>query len=359
MSVAPRGLCLGVLLLAVPAAAAETMRIAMAAPAASVTIEGAQLAWGADSDDAEYVPLALRRVDVRLADGKLTVDGAPLPIAAVRFRDTSGAPLLANGVRVRGDVVVLPQKRALLAVNVLPLEDYLEGVIGSEMPKSFPPEALKAQAIAARTYALHRKLSQLERPYYVESSVISQVYRGLAAADPRTREAVEATRGQVLTFQLQPIEAYFHASCGGTTESGQDALGREQPYLKPVQCPCGRLASSHWHLELRAAELGAAPGAKAALAVEERTRTGRARRVQLGGRSLDAVRLRERLGYMRLKSLAFEVTPTKGGVAVEGRGFGHGAGLCQWGARLLAEDGWGAERILAHYYPGAELQTLY
>ncbi len=354
-----RALALGVLLLAGGARAAETMRIAMAAPAAAITLEGEQLTWGEDADDARYVPLPLRRVQVRLKEGKLEVDGAALPVHAVRFRDAASGALTAGGVKVRGDVVVLPHRKGLLAVNVLPLEDYLVGVIGSEMPKSFPLEALKAQAIAARTYALHRKLSQLDRPYYVESSVISQVYRGLAADDPRTREAIAATAGQVLTFQLQPIEAYFHASCGGATESGGDALGRDLPYLRSVTCPCAKLASSHWHLELGSTELAAAGGAKGGLTVQERTRSGRARKVQVGTRPLDAVRLRERVGYMKLKSLAFDVTPTKSGVRLDGRGFGHGAGLCQWGARLLADDGWSAERILAHYYPGADLQTLY
>lgn len=342
--------------------AAETMRIAVGPESARLVLEGEGLRVGADADDAKYEPFASSRVTLSLSAGRLMVEGEPSPAPALRFRsgdDGSGA-ISVNGTRVKGDVVVVLGKSQLAAVNVLGLEDYLVGVIGSEMPKSFPPEALKAQAIAARTYALNKKLEQYGQPYHLGSSVISQVYKGLDAEDPRTREAVESTRGVVMTWQLQPIEAYFHASCGGRTESGGDALGRDLPYLQPVDCPCGRLPTSHWTLNLKAADLkplGAAKGA--GLKVQGRSPTGRARRVEVGTRSMDAVTFRERIGYMKLKSLNFEVEKSRDGWTVEGLGFGHGAGLCQWGARVYAEKGWDYRKILLHYYPGVELQSLY
>lgn len=348
--------------LSLSAWAAETMRIAVGPEATSVTVEGESLRVGADADDARYEPFSANRVTVKWVRGALSVDGQPVPGEALRFRsmDDGRGRLSVNSVRVRGDVVVTRGKSALVAVNVLPLEDYLVGVIGSEMPKSFPPEALKAQAVAARTYALHKKLEQLGQPYYLGSSVISQVYRGLDAEDARTHEAVESTRGIVMTWQLQPIEAYFHSSCGGRTESGLDALGRALPYLQPVDCPCGRLPSSHWTLQVKPTELAALSGAKkSTLRVQGRSPTGRVRRVDVGPRSFDAVTFRERLGYMRLKSLHFEVSKARDGWTLDGQGFGHGAGLCQWGARLYAEKGWDWTRILSHYYPGVEFQTLY
>jgi stage II sporulation protein D len=276
----------------------------------------------------------------------------------VRFR-AEGA-LTVNGVRVEGDVVVLAGRSGLQAVNVLPLESYLEGVLGGEMPPSFPPEALRAQAVAARTYALSKKLEQYDQPFHLGSSVLSQVYRGLAAVDPRTQDAVRATRGLVLTWMLQPIEAYFHASCGGRTESGLDALGRDLPYLRSVDCPCGHLAQSRWSLTISPTELTALGAPRSAsVKVQGRSPTGRARSVALGPRTVDAVWFRERLGYGRLRSLTFDVTPDSHGWRFQGQGFGHGAGLCQWGARAYAERGWDFRRILLHYYPGTELQTLY
>lgn len=350
------------LFLALPAFAAETMRIAVGPESSKVTIEGDALRVGADSDEAVYEPFSTTKVTLTLVGGKLQVEGEPSPAAALRFRSgTDGAGVIqVNGVRVKGDVVVLFGKSQLAAVNVLPLEDYLVGVLGSEMPKSFPTEALKAQAVAARTYALNKKLEQYGQPFHLGSSVISQVYKGLDVEDPRTREAVESTRGLVMTWQLQPIEAYFHASCGGRTENGVDALGRDLPYLQAVDCPCGRLPTSHWTLNLKPADLkplGAAKGGP--IKVQGRSATGRAQRVEVGSRSITAVSFRERIGYMKLKSLKFEIEKSRDGWTLAGDGFGHGAGMCQWGARVYAEKGWDFQKILLHYYPGVELQTLY
>jgi stage II sporulation protein D len=333
---------------------AETMRIAVGPESSKVTLEGEALRVGPDDDEAKFEPFTSTTVTVTestLPDGR-----------ALRFRsgaDASGV-ITVNGVRVKGDVVVTLGKSQLAAVNVIPLEDYLVGVLGSEMPKSFPEEALKAQAVAARTYALNKKLEQYGQPFHLGSSVISQVYKGLDVEDPRTRDAVEATRGMVLTWQLQPIEAYFHASCGGRTENGVDALGRDLPYLKAVDCPCAKLPTSSWSLDLKPGDLKAFGGTKSsAIHVQGRSPTGRARRVEVGARSIDAVTFRERIGYMKLKSLQFEIEKAPGGWKIEGHGFGHGAGMCQWGARVYAEKGWGFEKILMHYYPGTELQTLY
>jgi stage II sporulation protein D len=351
------------LCLASSAFAAETMRIAVGPESSRIVVAGEALRVGADSDDATYEPFTASRVTLTLQNGRLFVEGEPSPAQALRFRsgNEGSGVIQVNGTRVKGDLVVVFGKNSLAAVNVLGLEDYLVGVIGSEMPKSFPLEALKAQAIAARTYALNKKLEQYSQPYHLGSSVISQVYKGLDAEDPRTREAVESTRGMVMTWQLQPIEAYFHASCGGRTESGLDALGRDLPYLQPVDCPCAKLPTSHWTLKLKPADLKplGVSSASTPLKVQGRSPTGRARRVEVGTRSVDAVTFRERIGYMKLKSLDFSVDKSRDGWTIDGHGFGHGAGLCQWGARMYAEKGWGFEKILQHYYPGVELQTLY
>ncbi len=357
-------------LLCLPAGAAETMRVQMGAAVQTAQIEGEELATGEDSEDARFLGVAAGKLVVGRSNGKLTVNGQAVFGDAMRFRAgllgrdagvPGDRPLKVNGMVVRGDVVAVLLPGGVLLVNVLPLEDYLVGVLGSEMPRSFPLEALKAQAVAARTYALQKKLEQYGQPFHLGSGVISQVYGGLKAEDPRTREAVEATRGLVLTFDLQPIEAYFHSSCGGETESGANALGRDLPYLKAVSCPCGKLPSSQWSMRVSNEELKSALGmAAAGMKVEARTATGRVKRIHFGSnRSLDAVTFRERLGYTRLKSLKFELESNSSGWAIHGQGFGHGAGMCQWGSKVLAEGGQNFRQILAHYYPGTELQVLY
>ena len=351
------------LLSSFPAWAVETMRIAMGEVVhGEVRVGGKGLSFGSDTEDASFSPLDRDGAVVRRRGARLELNGAPLLGSAVRFRAGAETEALRAGtMQVRGDVVVRLYKDGLQLINVIPLEDYLAAVLGSEMPVSFPPEALKAQAVAARTYALRKKLDTYGAPFHMGSSVLHQVYGGLNREDPRTRVAVEATRGEVLTHELDPIEAYFHASCGGRTESGWDALQRDLPYLQAVDCPCGRLPASRWSATVSDAELRAALGQSAeGFRVTSRTDTHRVNRVTTpGGASLDGVLFRRKLGYTRLKSLDFDVERTPAGWHFEGRGYGHGAGLCQWGAKALADSGMSYRDILQHYYPGTELQQLY
>ncbi|HET8540933.1 MAG TPA: SpoIID/LytB domain-containing protein [Anaeromyxobacter sp.] len=252
-------------------------------------------------------------------------------------------------------------------VKDLRLEDYVAGVVSGEMPASFPPEALKAQAVAARSSALTRKIEAQAagRAFDIGTGVLHQVWaeRPSAAA----RAAAEATAGEVLVSGREPVEAYFHAACGGRTEGGLAALGRDLPYLAPVECgKCGGAPGVAWKVRVGAADLARAAGLAAgagAARVATRTATGRAERVEVaaGGRTaaVAAVDLRQRLGFDRLPSLAFDVRGEGGGFVLEGRGRGHGAGLCQWGAAALAREGLGYREILARYYPGTDVVRMY
>ncbi|SEU17864.1 SpoIID/LytB domain-containing protein [Stigmatella erecta] len=358
------------LLVSAPAFALETMRIAMSEAGAEVQVSGQGLSSGADTEEATFQPLGTRQALVRRRGKKLEVNGVAVAGSSVRFRaglETPGdgasreKPLKAGGMEVRGDVVVRLYREGLQLINVIPLEEYLAAVLGSEMPVSFPPEALKAQAVAARTYALQKKLEAYGSSFYLGSSVLHQVYGGVNREDPRTLAAVEATRGEVLTYELAPIEAYFHASCGGRTESGLAALQRDLPYLQPAECPCGRLPASRWSATVSRSELQSAlGGSPSGFRISGRTGTRRASRVATSeGLTMDGPRFRQRLGYTKLKSLDFEVEETSHGYHFTGRGYGHGAGLCQWGAKALADGGRNYRDILSHYYPGTDLQQLY
>jgi stage II sporulation protein D len=362
---------LAALLYAPTALGLETVRIAIGAGEQAVRICGEALAYGPDNEDARFVPAQGTCVEVRAAAGRITLDTVPWLGEAVRFRAGEGTArdagiggeraIRAGDVEVRGDVVAVVAGQRLTVVNVISLEDYVAAVLGSEMPKQFPDEALEAQAVATRTYALFKKLNAYGATFHLGSSVIHQVYEGVDREDARTRAAADATRGEVLTYELAPIEAYFHGSCGGQTETGLAALLRDLPYLQSVDCPCGELPQTRWSAVLRLDELQREfPGADR-LEVLSRTATGRAKRVRLSAaQSVDAVELRQRLGYSRVKNLSFTVSRARdGAISLEGKGSGHGAGLCQWGAKALADQGLGYREILAHYYPGAELQQLY
>jgi stage II sporulation protein D len=270
---------------------------------------------------------------------------------------------------VLSTVAVVERNGDLLRlIEELPLDDYVAGVLSGELPSTFPAEAQKAQAVAARSYALVKKIEAevAGRSFHLGANVLSLVYAG-AAPTPAARAAAAATRGEVLVQGNEPVEAYFHSACGGRTERGLDALGRDLPYL--VSVPCGRCndaRGARWTFTRSGAELGKALGMGApvtSLKVTELTGSGRVSRleVQAGGArsALAAVDLRQRLGWTRLPSLAFEVREKGGAFTFTGRGQGHGAGLCQWGAAGLAREGKGYRDILRTYYPGTELARLY
>jgi stage II sporulation protein D len=299
--------------------------------------------------------------------------GGPRSRATGRLRPAVGALaalLAAGGAAVPATAAAEHRIRVQTSRGVveLALEEYVAGVVSAEMPASFPPEALKAQAVAARSYALTRKMDArvAGRAFDIGSGVLAQVWTerpsaaGLAAAS--------ATAGEVLVLGVDPVEAYFHSTCGGRTEAGLAALGRDLPYLVAVDCGrCEKAPRARWRLEVPAAELGRIAGFGGAAAtrarVVSRTASGRAERVSIeAGRrnvTLTATDLRQRLGWSRLPSVAFDVRAENGAFAFEGRGHGHGSGLCQWGAAGLAREGQGYREILGRYYPGTEIVRMY
>jgi stage II sporulation protein D len=349
-----------------PAAAEEVIRIAVARGATEVRLSGGGLMAASLADDTRPLDLAGDRAVVRLEGDELKLDGNTVEGPGVVFAALRTVHL---GQReLAGEVQVRRAERGLAVVDVLPLEEYVALVTSAEMPASFPAEALKAQAVAARTFALARKLEARAegRDYDLGATVLDQVYPG-QGGNARAAAAAQATAGEVLVFDHRPIEAYFHSTCGGRTERGADALGRDLPYLASVPCnQCRAAPRFRWSAQVSAAEMAricGLSGQATSVRIVERSSSGRAARVEVwaGTRRvrMTAVDLRQRLGYERLYSLAFEVRAGRDGFLFEGKGSGHGAGLCQWGAAGRARAGEDYRRILASYYRGTELVKIY
>ncbi len=265
----------------------------------------------------------------------------------------------------------------LIAINELPFEEYLYGVVPGEMPPAWPLEALKAQAVAARTYTASRLGSRPERGYDVKPTVEDQVYGGLAVEATGSTEAVDQTRGRILTYSGEPIQAYYCAGAGGYTEGAEAVQGFERkvpgrrpggyPYLQPV--PDFDWDSPRWlwvvnvprdELRAKLVAKGVDVGGIRRVEISERSYSGRARWIQvvgdLGRREITGPQFRFALG---LNSTLFSLTATPdGSFQIVGRGWGHGVGMSQWGARKLAEWGYDYEDILGYYYPGAALELL-
>ncbi|MGE0706498.1 MAG: SpoIID/LytB domain-containing protein [Planctomycetota bacterium] len=283
-------------------------------------------------------------------------------------RGVGPAPAFGLGDRrYRGELRLarLPDGR-VRAINVVELEDYLAGVIGHEMPLSWSDEALKAQAIASRSYAV-RELKP-GREYDLERDTRSQVYRGLMAEDARARDLVEATRGLVIKHQGQVVVAYFHSTCGGDTVPASwvfDWVKEDTPPLMGASdCRCQ--ASKYYRWE-QVVDLAQVKGLTVALPlkelrIEHHPRGGYVSRVTLVGaqgrtQAWQGYAARSRFG---LRAPAFEGALTDGGrkARFQGRGWGHGVGLCQWGAQGFSLEGWSAEQILQHFYPGVTVEPL-
>ncbi|MEB3317430.1 MAG: SpoIID/LytB domain-containing protein [Cyanobacteriota bacterium] len=343
-----------------------------------------------------------------------------IPLQELRVEPLDGRSLLVlKQRRYRGLLLLRPQGEGVQAINRLPLESYLLGVIGSEMPQSWPLAALRAQAIASRTYALQQL--RPAAPYDLKATVASQVYKGVESESPSVREAVASTQDQVLMHGDRLINAVFHSSSGGQTENSGDLWSRQLPYLVSVPDDDGISPVSRWEQTITPEGLRRAfgeIGGATTIQPLETSKTGRIRRAKVIGPTGELVltgsALRERLGLRStLVRFRFEpagrataaaglppglvpppplapessldapstvasnpskaasppavatasgaptllpTTPTMRLVA-EGRGYGHGVGMSQWGAYALALQGKSHEDILRHYYRGAVLRT--
>ena len=335
------------LLLLCSAARAEEIRIEIARGAEKVRVEAAG-----------------RTHAVAVRGGQVWVDGAPGPAEFA-------GPLQLDGQALAGRLELFADKGGLVAVNVVDLEDYVAAVVASEVPSGWPADALRAQAVAARTFAVAQKIAQGPGARaHLGASVLDQVYKGTAHPEPRALSAARDTAGEVLTWGAAPIAAYFSASCGGKSESAEAAFHLAPgatPYLRGSEPDDDERA---WTRRIPLAEIAAALRKAGrmksdieGLRIASRTGSGRARTMSLqtpgGARSLAAVELRQMVGYRELPSLLFEVEVEGRDAVFKGKGSGHGVGLCQWGARGRALKGEGYRAILAHYYPGAEIRRMY
>jgi stage II sporulation protein D (peptidoglycan lytic transglycosylase) len=356
------------------ARAEEEVRIAILATQERIEIGGRALAvFDAESGDRLASWTDQGAATVSGANGRLRLTGkaantGELGGARRILVEAKGGVRAGAGVYL-GRIEIGPDERGkLIAINRLPLETYLLGIVGSEMSPEWPLEALEAQAVAARTYALQRRMMMraANKPYDLESSVISQVYRGADKIRPSVIEAVKRTRGEVMSFRHGLAEALFHSTCGGKTSSALAAFGRAVPYLVSEPCRwCRDSVKRRWAFEVPIQELSSmlqtAKLTQGKLKSFERKdgATFVSVRERTGGKSVSPKAVRQAMGYGVLFSEHFTAQTNGSHVHIEGTGFGHGVGMCQWGARGLALEGKTHEEILQYYYRGVRIQRIY
>jgi stage II sporulation protein D len=297
-------------------------------------------------------------------DGGLSANGRPVgDVWSLR----SGGIVSANQRRVRGGIEIRRVPGGLQVVNEVGLEDYVAGTVGKEIYSDWEPETMKAQAVAARSYALYQKARNSGQPYHVVSSTGHQVYGGVDAEMPEVVAAVSATRGAFLTYRRKPILAAYHSASGGRTASAKEVWGESLPYLVSMKVEgeeespdtYWRAAISRTKLGRALASLGIQIDTVREARVVDRSRSGRASRVQIrsdtDSHTLEARALRVALGETVIRSTLFEIRVQKDGFVFVGSGYGHGVGMSQWGAQAMALRGSSYREILRAFYPGTSL----
>ncbi len=270
--------------------------------------------------------------------------------------------LFVSGIHYSGDIAVFKGKSGMYLINELPLEEYVKNVVATEVSPSWDMEALKVQAVIARTYALYQKMAYGNAHFDLTSSVLHQAYKG-TAADARIAYAVMNTEGEVLYYNGKVIEALYHSTSGGKTEDAAEVFGKGYPYMKPVESNCEISPYWMWERKIPAEEIEKALNLTGVtgIRITSYTVTKRVKTVDVshsgGVMNVKATDLRKFLGWSRLPSTNFEVSHNNGNFVFEGKGYGHGVGLCQWSALQMARDGKNYKEILSFFYPGTVIKT--
>ncbi|MDE2490444.1 MAG: SpoIID/LytB domain-containing protein [Elusimicrobia bacterium] len=314
-------------------------------------------------------------VTLRPRIGGLRLEDLRLP-SETELIPEGGATIQVGRDRYRGSLILrLDPGQTVTVVERVSMEDYLEGVLPFEMDPGWPLEALKAQAVVARTFAYANRGKYRQQGFDLTADTLSQVYRGMSDVNANVRAAVRQTRGEVLGWKGRLLRVYYHACCGGHTENAAEAWGGDPrdtpPPLRGVRDPwCRTSPYMHWTAYFAWQDLMTAieqrrnlPGPLKTLKIGRRDVAGYVQDfVASAGRKkvdVDPSDLRLALGASDLKSTKIRrLIVKKHGVEFVGSGSGHGVGLCQWGARVQAEKGRSYEQILSFYFPGSTLSVV-
>ncbi|MBL8990300.1 MAG: SpoIID/LytB domain-containing protein [Phycisphaerae bacterium] len=334
--------------------------------------------------------------------GAAGVSGAGAGGAGAKLPPPAPA-LTLNGARYPGTLRLTARtdvsQRAFDIIESVQMEEYLKGVVSAELPSQWPVGAFRAQAVAARSYAVHERARSRAagKPFDVESTVADQAYKG-ASELPQAVQAVRETRGVILTWMGGPLRAYYSSTSGGRSASARDTWpigpGYEYNLAGPLQATAREHADEasplhRWTVVRSRAELtqrlrqwGRTNGhalrnitALDSIKVSSVNEVGRPTRylvLQPGGQSytMTAEALRQACNTevqglpavtraSRVSSGDLEATVAGDAVTIKGRGFGHGVGMCQYSAKAMADRGDAWQKILANFYPGAELKKAY
>ncbi|HHT9158630.1 MAG: hypothetical protein A2099_00230 [Planctomycetes bacterium GWF2_39_10] len=313
----------------------------------------------------------LQNATISVTNSSIKIGNKNYDNSELRITSLRDGEIELNKVRYRGEIRILLQfNNKFSVINEIDLESFVAGVLGSEMMPSWNEEALRAQAVTARTYALYKKKKRRDEVYHLD--MLELAYRGMAGETTRLNKIVQETKGVVMVYNWNIFPAYFHSTCGGHTEDSNHVFGKDSiPPLSGVVCNyCNNSKYSRWSTDINKSD------------IEKRLRESNiyvsnintiktldpgvgnhGSRVEIisanGSKEMNANDFRLLVGPNYLYSTAFNSRNNGKSITFSGRGWGHGVGLCQYGAQAMAEKGFKWTAILEYYYPKINLVRVY
>jgi len=310
---------------------------------------------------------SISNAEVSLFAQGIRVDNEDYFVSHLRIETSQGVSIRVDGKikKYRGSIDIFKEKNgSLLVINRLELKRYIKGVLYHEISDRWPMEAMKAQAVAVRTYTLYQLNKNKLQLYDVRNDIYSQMYGGKDAERYRTSIAVNRTRGEILTYRGKIFPAYYHANSGGYTENVSELWEHNLPPLKGVKSDYSiGMPAYAWKRNFRSSDIqeklnsaGYKIGAIKDIVVLERNESGRIRWLELIDRTGKKIKIsgkifREIVGPNDIRSNNYDVVMKGYYFDLIGKGWGHGVGLCQWGANNMAHQRFSYKDILAFYYP--------
>jgi len=299
---------------------------------------------------------------VLLVDGKNAT--IPEKDEQVEKVGTARGEVILSGMKYFGNIEVWKGERGLYIIDEISMEDYVKGVVAAEVGSKWESEALKAQAVAARTYALYQRLNNVtsKMRYHLTSTVLHQAYKGNGIPESIVKAADE-TKGEVLMYEGKPIIAFYHSTSGGITEDPAEVFGKSYPYLKSIETNCELSPYYMWEKRIPAADIERAmqvSGLKDII-IDSYTVSNRVKEFRLvtesGEVEVPGNYFRKNIGWDELPSILItDITRDGTTYIFEGRGYGHGVGMCQWSVLEMAKEGKSYKEILATFYPGTTIE---
>jgi stage II sporulation protein D len=349
----------------------QVVRVAVFQDLNKVNLESSELLSVKQVEDNSIIidKLQAKNTLIKSTNTGFNIAGKDINSTRIEIIADNSGEISLDGRRFRGAIRLIKKDgSSFFVVNFVDLEDYIRGVLYHEISHLWPFETIKAQTVIVRTFALTQIENNKNKEFDLTNNIYSQMYGGRTSERFRTNQAIDKTQGEVLTFNGKIFPTYYHATCAGRTEDANNLWDIDLPPLRGIICSyCKESPHFKWSssLELKKieAKLKAAHFKVGNIEDIQISLCSNAHRIlkleivsDTGELSISGKDFREALGPNILRSSNFTLEIKHGQAQFSGFGWGHGVGMCQWGAYFMGKKGFSYKEILEFYYPGAKIK---